>query len=154
MSSEAQPRQRDMSNPRIIFTNIAVSDLNRSKTFFEALGFEFNPAFTNDDAACMVVSDRAFVMLHTPGSFGRFALRPIADSTATTEVIVAVSADSRTHVDELGDKALAAGGTAARDPEDYGFMYQRTFHDPDGHLWEVAWMDPAAIAAGPPESAA
>jgi uncharacterized protein len=143
-------RRRRMTNARFIFSNMPVSDLNRSKTFFEGLGFEFNPAFTNDDAACMVVNDQAFVMLHTHGSFGRFASKPIADPASSTQVITAVSASSRAEVDELGEKALSLGGTPARDPEDYGFMYQRSFHDPDGHVWEVAWMDQAAVESGPP----
>jgi predicted lactoylglutathione lyase len=140
-----------MSNPRFIFTNIAVADLHRSRTFFEALGFAVNPAFSNDEVGCMVVNDHALVMLHTPGSFERFTTRPTADPASSTQVILAFSAESRTEVDELGEKALASGGSAARDPEDYGFMYQRSFHDPDGHLWEVAWMDPQAVAAGPPD---
>jgi predicted lactoylglutathione lyase len=139
-----------MTNPRIIFLNVAVRDLAVSKAFFEGLGFAFNPAFTNDDAACMVISEQAYAMLHTPGSFERFTLRPTADPTQSTEVIVAVSAESREEVDALADKALQTGGSPARDAEDYGFMYQRSFHDPDGHLWEVAWMDPAAVESGPP----
>jgi predicted lactoylglutathione lyase len=139
-----------MSNPRFIFCNIAVSDLDRSKAFFEALGFEFNATFTNDDAACMVVNDQAYVMLHTHGSFERFTTKPIGDPAASNGVILAVSAESREAVDDLGEKALSAGGTAARPPEDYGFMYQRSFHDPDGHLWEIAWMDQAAVESGPP----
>ena len=142
-----------MSNSRIIFLNIAVRDLAASKAFFEELGFEFNPTFTNDEAACMVISEQAFAMLHSPGSFERFTVRPTADPTKSTEVILAVSADSREEVDALADKALQAGGSAARDAEDYGFMYQRSFHDPDGHLWEVAWMDPKAIQDGPPAEA-
>jgi len=140
-----------MSTSRFIFCNIPVSDLNRSKAFFEGLGFEFNETFTNDEAACLVINDRAYVMLHTPGSFERFTTRPVADPATTNGAIIAVSADSREEVDELGEKALSIGGTKARDPEDYGFMYQRSFHDPDGHLWEVAWMDPQAVAAGPPD---
>jgi predicted lactoylglutathione lyase len=139
-----------MTNSRIIFLNIAVRDLGVSKSFFEGLGFEFNPAFTNDDAACMVISQQAYAMLHTPGSFERFTLRPTADPTQSTEVILAISADSREEVDALADKALQIGGSPARDAEDYGFMYQRSFQDPDGHLWEVAWMDPQAIQDGPP----
>ena len=98
----------------------------------------------------MVVSDKAFVMLHTHSSFGRFARKPIADPAQTTQVIIAVSAESREDADALADKALATGGTPAREPEDYGFMYQRSFHDPDGHVWEIAWMDQAAVESGPP----
>jgi predicted lactoylglutathione lyase len=142
-----------MTNSRIIFLNVAVRDLAASKAFFEGLGFEFNAAFTNDEAACMVISEHAFAMLHTSGSFERFTLRPTADPTQSTEVILAISAESREEVDALADKALEIGGSPARDPEDYGFMYQRSFQDPDGHLWEVAWMDPQAVQDGPPAGA-
>jgi predicted lactoylglutathione lyase len=142
-----------MTNARLIFPNIAVSDLPRAKAFFEGLGFEFNPAFTNDEAACMVISEQAYVMLQTRESFARFTSRPIADPATATEVILAVSAADRQEVDAVADKALSSGGTPAGDPQDYGFMYQRAFHDPDGHLWEVMWMDPATVEAGPPDVA-
>jgi predicted lactoylglutathione lyase len=138
------------NTPRLIFLNVAVRDLGVSKAFFEQLGFEFNPMFTNDDCACMVVSEQAYVMLQTHESFDRFTTKPIADPTAATEAIVCVSADSREDVDAFADAALAGGGTAAREPQDYGFMYGRSFHDPDGHVWEVMWMDPQAAQDGPP----
>ena len=144
------PRHNGMTNTRLIFLNVAVRDLAVSKSFFERLGFEFNPMFTNDECACMVVSEQAYVMLQTHGSFERFTTKPIADPTAATEAIVCVSADSREDVDVFADTALASGGTAARDPQDYGFMYGRSFHDPDGHVWEVMWMDPQAVQDGPP----
>jgi predicted lactoylglutathione lyase len=138
---------------RLIFPNIAVSDLPASKAFFGELGFEFNPMFTSEECACMVISDQAYVMLHARESFERFATKPVAIPAATNEVLLCVSADSRDEVDALADKALASGGTPARDAQDYGFMYGRSFHDPDGHVWEVMWMDPAAVEGGPPAEA-
>jgi len=147
MSSGRAARHSDMpTNSRLIFLNVAVKDLGVSKPFFEKLGFEFNPMFTNEECACMVVSDQAYVMLQTHESFERFTTKPIADPAATTEAIVCVSATSREEVDSFADTALASGGTDAREPQDYGFMYGRSFHDPDGHVWEVMWMDPAATA--------
>jgi uncharacterized protein len=139
-----------MAKSRVIFPNITVSDLPGSKAFFAGLGFEFNATFSNDECACMVISDQAYVMLHNRSSFERFTTKPIADPAAATEVLLCVSAESREEVDELADKALATGGTHAREPQDYGFMYGRSFHDLDGHVWEVMWMDPAAVESGPP----
>jgi predicted lactoylglutathione lyase len=109
--------------------------------------------FSNDECACMVINEQAFVMLHSRPSFEQFATKPIADSSATSEVLLCVSAESREEVDELADKALASGGTGAREPQDHGFMYGRSFHDPDGHVWEVMWMDPQAVESGPPAEA-
>jgi len=154
MSSRRAARLCGMpTNSRLIFLNVAVSDLQTSKAFFGKLGFEFNPTFTNDDCACMVVSEQAYVMLQTKDSFSRFVTKPIADPAAATEAIVCVSADSREDVDAFADTALASGGSAAREPQDYGFMYGRSFHDPDGHVWEVMWMDQQAVENGPPETA-
>ena len=132
MSSRGTPRLSGMTTPRIIFLNVAVRDLGVSKSFFEKLGFEFNPMFTNDECGCMVVSEQAYVMLQTHESFDRFTTKPIADPTAATEAIVCVSADSREDVDAFADTALAGGGTAAREPQDYGFMYQHAFEDRTG----------------------
>jgi predicted lactoylglutathione lyase len=141
-----------MATPsRLLFVNVAVKDPQASKAFFEALGFEFNPKFTNDECACMVVSDQAYVMLLAEARFAEFATKPVADARATTEAILAVSAESREAVDAFAEAALAAGGSQARDPEDLGFMYQRSFHDLDGHLWEVAWMSQEAVEQGPPD---
>ncbi len=131
---------------RKIFVNLAVEDLARSVDFFTELGFSFDPRFTDEQATCMIVSDEAFVMLLVENRFKDFTKKELADPTTQTEAILAVSAESREGVDELADKALAAGGTPANDPLDMGFMYGRSFHDPDGHLWEVIWMDPSQLA--------
>jgi len=130
---------------RMIFVNLAVEDLDRSVEFFTALGFAFDPRFTDETATCMIVSDDAFVMLLVESKFKEFTKKQLVDSTTHTEAILAVSAESREAVDELADAALGAGGSLANDPMDYGFMYGRSFNDPDGHLWEVMWMDESAI---------
>lgn len=133
---------------RKIFVNLAVKDLDRSVQFFAKLGFTFDPRFTDEQATCMIVSDEAFVMLLVEGRFQDFTKKELADPARQTEAIMAVSAESRAQVDELADTALASGGSAANEPIDMdGFMYGRSFQDPDGHLWEVVWMDPAALAA-------
>ena len=132
---------------RKLFVNLAVDDLGRSVDFFTDLGFSFDPRFTDEQATCMIVSDEAFVMLLVENRFKDFTKKELADPTTETEAIVAVSAESREQVDEFADKALAAGGSPANDPMDMGFMYGRSFHDPDGHLWEVIWMDPSQITA-------
>ena len=130
---------------RKIFVNVAVKDLDRSVEFFTALGFAFDPRFTDETATSMIVSDEAFVMLLVENKFKEFTKKELTDSTTHTEAILALSAESREQVDELADKALTIGGTPANDPMDYGFMYGRSFQDPDGHLWEIMWMDPSAI---------
>ncbi|MDQ3823510.1 MAG: VOC family protein [Actinomycetota bacterium] len=135
---------------RKIFVNLAVSDLARSVEFFDALGFEFDPRFTDETATCMVVSDDAYVMLLQEDRFTDFTKKHLADPKVQVEAIVAVSAASREEVDELAEKALAAGGAPAADPQDLGFMYSRSFDDPDGHQWELVWMDPSAVESGPP----
>lgn len=133
---------------RKIFVNLAVKDLDRSVQFFTKLGFTFDPRFTDEQATCMIVSHEAFVMLLVEGRFQDFTKKELADPARQTEAIMAVSAESRAQVDELADTALASGGSAANEPIDMdGFMYGRSFQDPDGHLWEVVWMDPAALAA-------
>jgi predicted lactoylglutathione lyase len=128
-----------------IFVNLPVKDLNRSVAFFTQLGFRFNPQFTNDKGACMVLSEDGYVMLLAEEFFKTFTQKQIADSSKTVEVINCLSADSRQAVDEMVSKAVAAGGTIYREPQDHGFMYGHSFQDPDGHLWEVMWMDPAAL---------
>jgi len=132
-------------NPRKLFVNLAVRDLKRSMDFFTALGFTFNPQFTNEQAACMVLSDEGFVMLLTEPYFKTFTQRTICDTRAQSEALFAVSCSSRAEVDDLVKKALAAGGTHAMPPQDHGFMYGWSFYDLDGHHWEVMWMDPAAV---------
>jgi hypothetical protein len=131
---------------RIIFVNLPVKDLGRSVDFFTKLGFSFDSRFTDETATQMIVSDHAFVMLLTESKFKEFTTKDLVDATGHTEVITALSAESRDAVDELADKALAAGGSPANDPIGMGdFMYARSFQDPDGHLWEVVWMDMAAV---------
>lgn len=137
------------TNPRLIFVNVAVQDLPAAKAFFAALGFGFDEKFTDDNCACMIVSEMAYVMLLDRARFADFTTKPVADSRASTEAILCVSAESREEVDRFADAALAAGGTAAREAQDFGFMYGRSFHDLDGHLWEVMWMSTEAIEAGP-----
>jgi hypothetical protein len=129
---------------RKLFVNLAVRDLKKSKEFFSTLGFGFNPKFTDDNAACMVVSDEAFVMLLTEPFFKTFTKREQCDTTRHTEGLFALSCESREEVDRLVKKAVAAGGTHAMEPQDHGFMYGWSFYDPDGHHWEVFWMDPKA----------
>lgn len=138
---------------RLVFINLPVKDLAAAKAFFAALGFGFDEKFTDDTCACMVISDKAYAMLVTEERFADFTAKPIADARAATEVILGVSADSREGVDALADAALAHGAVAAREPLDYGFMYGRSFHDLDGHLWEVMWMSPEAVEQGPADMA-
>lgn len=126
-----------------IFVNLPVRDLERSKAFFVSLGFAFNPQFTNEQGACMVVSDAIYVMLLTEPFFQTFTKKPVADARKATEVLVGLSTDSRAKVDEYVAKALAAGGTAPNPKQDHGFMYGHGFEDLDGHGWEIIWMDPA-----------
>jgi predicted lactoylglutathione lyase len=128
-----------------IFVNLAVKDLNKSMDFFKSLGFSFNPQFTDETAACMVISEDIYTMLLTEEKFKEFTPKRIADSKNTTEVLTCISAESKDKVNELVDAALKAGATEARESMDYGFMYGRRFNDPDGHIWEVMWMDENAI---------
>lgn len=130
---------------QMIFVNLATNDLETSKRFFTELGYSINPQFTTDDCACVVISDTIVAMLLTKQRYQDFTKKEIADSTQTSEVLLCLSAESRTKVDELVDKALSAGGAPAGEPQDHGFMYGRSFQDPDGHTWEVVWMDPSAV---------
>ena len=131
-----------------IFVNLPVKDLNKSIEFFTKLGFSFNQQFTNENATCMVIGDDIYVMLLVEKFFKTFTKKEIADTSQTTEVIVCLSAESRAQVDELVDKAYAAGATESNFTTDQGFMYGRSFQDVDGHLWEVMYMDPSAIQQG------
>ena len=131
-----------------IFVNLPVKDLERSVAFFTGLGYAFNAQFTDDTAACMVISDDIYTMLLTEAKFREFTRKEIADAGKTTEVLTCLSAENREAVDALVDKALTLGGTEARDPMEYGFMYARSFNDLDGHIWEIMWMDPRAIQQG------
>jgi predicted lactoylglutathione lyase len=133
---------------KMIFVNLPVRDLPRSMSFFKALGYTFDPQFTDDTAACMVIDDQhIFAMLLTHPKFEQFLPQAtaIADANTTTEVLVCLSCESRAEVDELVRKAVAAGGTTFRDPQDHGFMYGHAFRDLDGHVWELVWMDPGAV---------
>ena len=134
---------------RKIFVNLPIKEMERTKAFFTALGFAFNPQFTNEQGACMVVSEDIYVMLLVEPFFQGFTKKRIADATSATEVLVCLSCESRAEVDELVKKALAAGGKAPNPPQDHGFMYGHGFEDPDGHLWELMWMDPKAV---PPQA--
>ena len=142
--------------PQMIFVNLPVTDLEKSKAFYEAVGAANNPAFTDDTAACMVVEEGSIhVMLLTHEKWATFTSKTIPDAHSTAQVLICVSADSREAVDGQVDKAVKAGGKADPTPtQDYGFMYGRSFEDPDGHIWEVMWMDPTAIPAGEPAEAA
>ncbi|MFD6998841.1 VOC family protein [Streptomyces mirabilis] len=130
---------------QMIFVNLAVNDVDTSKKFFTELGYTINPQFTTDDCACVVISDTINAMLLSKQRYADFTKKEIADPTKTSEVLLCLSAESREKVDELCDKALAAGGSGTREAQDHGFMYGRTFDDLDGHTWEVMWMDPAAV---------
>ena len=134
---------------RKIFVNLPIKDMKRSRAFFSGLGFSFNPQFTNAQGACMVISEDIFTMLLVEPFFQGFTKKPVADARKTTEVLVCLSCDSREEVDTLVKKALAAGGTAPNAPQDHGFMYSHGFEDPDGHVWELVWMDPNAA---PPQA--
>ncbi|HEY0887932.1 MAG TPA: VOC family protein [Ramlibacter sp.] len=132
---------------RQIYVNLPIHDMERSKAFFAALGFSFNPQFTNEQGACMVIADNIFAMLLVESFFRTFTNKPVADAGKSTEVLVCLSCGSREEVDGLVRKAVAAGGTAPMPPQDHGFMYGHGFTDLDGHMWELVYMDPAAAGA-------
>ena len=131
--------------PAQIFINLPVKDLPKSVQFFKALGYSFNPRFTDDTAACMVISDDIHVMLLTHAKFEQVTSRKVCDATKANEVVICPSCESRRHVDDMIAKAVAAGGAACGDPDDYGFMYSHGFQDPDGHLWNLIHMDKNAV---------
>ena len=134
---------------RMIFVNLPVSDLAASRRFLEALGATNEPKFTDETAACMKISDTIYVMLLTHAKFASFTPRPISDAQSSTEVLLCLSEDSRENVDTTVERAVSAGGTADPAPkQDYGVMYGRSVADPDSHIWEIMWMDPAAAEAG------
>lgn len=132
---------------RNLFVNLPVRDLPRAKTFFASIGWTFNPQFTNDQGACMVLHDNLFAMLLTEPFFAGFTPKRIADAREVAEVLVCLSCDSRDEVDALLGRALAAGASEPKPPQDHGFMYGRTFLDLDGHQWELMWMDPGHVMA-------
>ena len=137
---------------KMIFVNLPVADLPAARAFYEAIGATNEPRFTDETAACMVFSETIHVMLLTHDKFRQFTPKRVADAHATSEVLIAISADSREAVDEIADQALAAGGREAREKQDYGFMYSRSFEDLDGHIWEPMWMDLDAFLAAQPEA--
>ncbi|WP_371576631.1 VOC family protein [Streptomyces sp. NBC_01314] len=130
---------------QMIFVNLPVNDLDASKKFFTELGYALNPQFSDENAASVVISDTIVAMLLTKPFYSSFTKKEIADATKTSEVMLCLSAESRAKVDELVEKAVAAGGTASEKTQEMDFMYGRAFDDLDGHTWEVVWMDPAAI---------
>lgn len=129
----------------MIFINLPVNDLDASKKFFTELGYTLNPQFSDENAASVVISDTIVAMLLTKPFYSSFTKKEIADATRTSEVMLCLSAESREKVDELVEKAVAAGGTASEKVQEMDFMYGRAFDDLDGHTWEVVWMDPAAV---------
>lgn len=134
--------------PTQIFVNLPVKDLGKSMSFFKTLGYSFNQQFTDETAACMVISETIYAMLLTRSKFKEFAPKEICDATKSTEVLIALSCDSRAHVENLIQKAFDAGGTRYTKPKDYGFMYQDSFQDLDGHVWELIYIDPQAVKQG------
>ena len=128
-----------------IFVNVPVKDLDKSKEFFTAIGFSINPQFTDETAACVVITDDIYAMLLTHAKFKQFTPKEISDASKTSEVLLALSFDSRDKVNEIADAALKSGGSVANQPQDYGFMFTRSINDPDGHIWEFLWMDPAKV---------
>ena len=135
--------------PTMIFVNLPVNDLDASKEFFTKLGYKINQQFTDEKASCIVISDTIYLMLLVKPFFKSFTSKEIIDASSGTETILALSADSRQGVDDLVDRAIATGAGTSQEPMDEGFMYSRSFADPDGHLFEVMWMDPAAVQPTP-----
>jgi uncharacterized protein len=139
---------------RMLFVTIPVADLEASKAFFASLGFSYNPSFSGETSACMLVGEQAFVMLGSHEAFAQLSHRPMADPATHALALYCFSVSSREEVDAVSAAALAAGGTEADGAEDHGFMYTRSFFDLDGHGWQVMWMDPAAVQQGPEAFAA
>lgn len=128
-----------------VFINLPVKDLQASIAFFTKLGYSFNPQFTDENATCMIISDTIYAMLITHNRFKDFTKKAIADASKTTEVLIALSAESKENVHEWADKAIAAGGREANEPQDHGFMISLSVEDLDGHIWEMVWMNPDFI---------
>ena len=135
-----------------IFVNLPVKHLRNSIGFFEKLGFSFNPRFTDDTAACMIVSNDIYVMLLTREKFQTFTPRQICDASKSTEVLVCLTCDTRLKVDEMVKAAIAAGGSTYNRPQDHGFMYQYGFQDLDGHIWELVYMSGEPFEPAEPHS--
>lgn len=132
---------------RQIFVNLPIQDMARSQAFFKALGLSFNPRFTNDQGACLEIGENFYAMLLVEPFFQGFTKLPVSDARKATEVLIALSVDSRAEAEEVVRKAVAAGATTPNEPKDYGFMFQHGFADLDGHQWEVFWMDENAAPA-------
>ncbi len=132
-----------------VFINIPTTDLERSTAFYAALGWTINPAFTDDNAACVVISDTIYLMVLTRDFFATFTTKPIVDPSKMAQVQIALSAETRDEVDAFLDKVIAAGGPEVGEAQDYGFMYSRDFEDPDGNHFGMLWMDPVASEIGP-----
>ena len=128
-----------------IFVNLAVKDLNRSVDFFKAIGYSFNKQFTDETAACMVISEDIYAMLLTEIKFKDFTPKQLVDATKATEVMTCLSTDTREKVNEIVDNAVKAGATEFKDAQDHGFMFYRSFSDLDGHIWEIMWMDESKV---------
>ena len=137
-----------------IFVNLPTRDLERAKAFYSGLGWGINPLFSDENAACVVIDENLYLMVLTRDFFSSFTDKPIVDPKTALQVETAFSWDSRADVDAILEKAIAAGGTEHRDPQDYGFMYARDFEDPDGNLFSALWMDPVAAKIGPKAFAA
>ncbi|HKX26787.1 MAG TPA: VOC family protein [Blastocatellia bacterium] len=128
-----------------IYVNLPVKNLKQSIEFFTKLGFSFNPQFTDETATCMIVDENIFVMLLSHDKFKGFTPKAICDATKSTEVLVCISRESRAAVDEMVRQAVAAGGSTYNQPQDHGFMYGHGFQDPDGHIWELVYLNPSAL---------
>ena len=137
-----------------IFVNLPVKDLKRSMDFFTQLGFSFNPQFTDEKAAAMIIGENIYAMLLTEPFFNTFHQKQLADTTKYTEAILAIDIESRDAVDGMIKAAVAAGGSETKEPQDHGWMYSRSFQDVDGHLWEVLYMDKTAMLQEQPQAAA
>jgi predicted lactoylglutathione lyase len=131
--------------PPSIFINLPIKDLTRTNAFFQQLGFSFNEKFSNEQATCMIINEQAFAMLLQTEFFKGFIKTDISDAFKATEVLLAIDKESKEAVDQFVDQAITLGALEARDSQDLGFMYSRSFHDPDGHIWEVFWMDPDSM---------
>lgn len=131
--------------PQMIFVNLPVSDVARAKAFYEAIGFTINPQFSDANANCVVISEAIYLMTLHRDFFATFTTKPVGNPGTETSVLLALSQENRAAVDAIMDRALAAGGSEPRPAQDHGFMYQRCFADPDGHVFEPFWMDPATV---------
>lgn len=137
---------------QLIFVNLPITDVARSRQFYEGIGFAINPMFSSDEALCVVISEQIFLMALQRAYFETFITRPIGDPARTASALIALSRDSRAEVDAITEAALAHGGSEPRPVQDLGFMYSRAFCDPDGNWFEPMWMDPGAAADGPPQA--